>query len=504
MKFKHTALYEAIVAVLPITLLILIINFCLSEGLQKYDLIGFIIGNIFLIGGMALYGVGTKISLTPVGDQFGGFITSRKKIWIFILMGLVLGFIITVAEPDLSVLGTQLGSVKWTLILTISFGVGVFLALSLLKTLLKWDFSLLIMCLYAILFISTLFLDNKYIPLCFDSGGVTTGALTVPFILALGASVAGTIGGKNKSENSFGMTAICSVGPILMTILLCIIFKPEVNPSISLENATDFTSLTSIYATTLKHCFKEVFIALLPIAVLFFIFNFTSFKLPKLDLLKIFFGFIYTYVGLSLFLTGVNAAYMGTGYFIGKSLGLLENKIILIIVAALVGLLIILAEPAVNVLVKQVEEISSGTIKKRTLKIALALSMAFALSLSMLRIIYEFPLLYVIGIGYAIALGLSLLVPKVYTTIAFDAGGVASGPMTATFLLPLAIGATESISGPFAILSSAYGLVATVALMPLVTIQILGFASNLKIKHNNHKIELIRAQIRDEKIIEFD
>ena len=225
MKFKHTALYEAIVAVLPITLLILIINFCLSEGLQKYDLIGFIIGNIFLIGGMALYGVGTKISLTPVGDQFGGFITSRKKIWIFILMGLVLGFIITVAEPDLSVLGTQLGSVKWTLILTISFGVGVFLALSLLKTLLKWDFSLLIVCLYAILFISTLFLDNKYIPLCFDSGGVTTGALTVPFILALGASVAGTIGGKNKSENSFGMTAICSVGPILMTILLCIILK---------------------------------------------------------------------------------------------------------------------------------------------------------------------------------------------------------------------------------------------------------------------------------------
>ena len=504
MKFKHSALSEAIIAVLPITALILIINFFLPEGLQKYDLIGFIIGNLFLIGGMALYGVGTKISLSPVGDKFGNYITMKQKVWMLILMGVILGFIITVAEPDLSVLGTQLGSIKWTLILTISLGVGLFLALSLLKTLFKWDFSLLIMCLYGILFIATLFLDNKYIALCFDSGGVTTGALTVPFILALGASVAGTIGGKNKSENSFGMTAICSVGPILMTILLCIIFKPEVNPSISLDNATDFTSLISIYAVTLKHCFKEVFIALLPIAGFFFIFNLISFKIPKLDLLKIFFGFIYTYIGLSLFLTGVNAAYMGTGYFIGKSLGLLDNKIILIVLAAMVGLLIILAEPAVSVLVKQVEEVSSGTIKKRTLKIALALSMAFALALSMLRIIYGFSLLYIIGIGYAIALGLSLFVPKVYTTIAFDAGGVASGPMTATFLLPLAIGATESISGSSAILSSAYGLVATVALMPLVTIQILGFASNLKIEYNKHKLEAIRAQIRDEEIIEFN
>ena len=289
-----------------------------------------------------------------------------------------------------------------------------------------------------------------------------------------------------------------------MTTLLCIIFKPEVNPSISLDSANNFLSLLSIYTNTLKHCFKEVLIALLPIALFFFIFNAITFKLPKLEILRTIFGFIYTYIGLSLFLTGVNAAYMETGYFIGKSLGALDNKTILIVSAAIVGLLIILAEPAVNVLVKQVEEVSSGTIKKRTLKIALALSMAFALALSMLRIIYGFSLLYIIGAGYAIALGLSIFVPRVYTTIAFDAGGVASGPMTATFLLPFAIGATESISSSSAILSSAYGLVATVALMPLVTIQILGFASNLKIKHNKYKIEAIRAQIRDEEIIDFE
>lgn len=504
MKFKHTALYEALVAVLPITTLILLINLFLPNSLPKFDLIGFIIGNVFLIGGMTLYIKGIKISLTPVGDSFGSFITMKKKIWIMLAIGITLGFIITVAEPDLSVLGEQLGSIKWVLILTIALGVGVFLALSLLKTLLKWDFSLLILILYAILFLIALFVDNKYIALCFDSGGVTTGALTVPFILALGASVAGTVGGKSKSENSFGMTAICSVGPIMMTMLLCAIFKPEVDPGITLESASNFYDLLVIYSHSLLHSLKEVLIALAPIAVFFFIFNFIFFKLPKIELIRILAGFLYTYIGLAIFLCGVNSAYMGTGYFIGLSLGALDTKWILILVAAAVGLLIILAEPAVNVLVKQVEDISSGTIKKNVLKIALALSMAFALALSMLRIIYGFSILFVIGIGYAIALGLSFFVPKVYTTIAFDAGGVASGPMTATFLLPLAIGATEAIRSSADILTSAYGLVATVALMPLITVQVLGLIAKLKDQRSARKVDEFIASIKEEEIIEFE
>ncbi len=504
MKFKNSSLFEALISVTPITALILLINFLLPNSLGIYEFIGFIIGNVFLIGGMTLYNSGIKISLSPVGDSFGSFITMKKKLIVMILLGVLLGFVITVAEPDLSVLGEQLGEIKWILIFTIALGVGLFLALSLLKTILKWNFSLLIMILYAILFIIAIFTENKYIPLCFDSGGVTTGALTVPFILALGASVAGAIGGKNKSENSFGMTAICSVGPIMMTMLLCLIFKPEVNPSIETTPITDFMSLISVYLSTLGHSFKEVLIALLPIAILFYIFNIISFKLPKIEVIRITIGFLYTYIGLAVFLTGVNAAYMGTGYFIGKSLGALSSKWILVLVAALVGLLIILAEPAVNVLVKQVEEISSGNIKKGTLKIALTLSMAFALAISMLRIIYGFSIWYIIGIGYLVALGLSFFVPKVYTTIAFDAGGVASGPMTATFLLPLAIGATETINSASAVLTSAYGLVATVAMMPLITIQLLGFTGRLKRNYKKRKINSMLNKIKDEKIIEFN
>ncbi|MBR3863773.1 MAG: DUF1538 domain-containing protein [Clostridia bacterium] len=504
MKFKNSVIYEAIVSVLPITTLILIINFILEESLGLYDLIGFIIGNLFLIVGMTLYNKGIKISLDPVGDNFGSYITGKKKLWIMLVMGVLLGFLITVAEPDLSVLGEQLGSIKWILIITIALGVGAFLSISLLKTFFKWDFTLTILIMYGILFILALFIDSKYLALCFDSGGVTTGALTVPFILAFGASIAGTVGGKNKSENSFGMTAICSVGPIMMTLLLCIIFKPEVNPSIEPTTSNSLLELTKNYANVIYHSLKEVLIALLPIAVCFYIFNAISFKIPRIQITRITVGFLYTYVGLSLFLTGVSAAYMGTGYFIGSSLAQLNSKLPLIFVAAFVGLLIILAEPAVNVLVKQVEDVSSGTIKKSTLKIALALSMAFALAISMLRIIYSFSILYVIGIGYIIALGLSFFVPKVYTTIAFDAGGVASGPMTATFLLPLGIGATEIIHGSSSILTNAYGLVATVALMPLITIQLLGLVSSLKTKASKRKAEAVINAIKNEEIIEFE
>ncbi len=504
MKFKNSAMHEAIVSVLPITILILIINFILEEGLGLYDLVGFIFGNIFLIIGMTLYNKGIKMSLDHVGDNFGTYVTMKKKLWIMLAMGVLLGFIITVAEPDLSVLGEQLGSIKWILIITIALGVGAFLSLSLLKTFFKWDFTLTILIMYAILFILAIFVDPKYFSLCFDSGGVTTGALTVPFILAFGASIAGTVGGKNKSENSFGMTAICSVGPIMMTLLLCIIFKPEVNPSITPSTANSFFELFENYVSVIYHSFAEVLIALLPIAAFFYLFNAISFKIPRIQITRISVGFLYTYIGLSLFLTGVNAAYMGTGYFIGTNLAGLDSKLPLIFVAAFVGLLIILAEPAVNVLVKQVEDVSSGTIKKSTLKIALAISMAFALALSMLRIIYSFSILYVIGIGYIIALGLSFFVPKVYTTIAFDAGGVASGPMTATFLLPLGIGATEIIHDSSLILTNAYGLVATVALMPLITIQLLGLISNLKTKASKRRIEAVINAIKNEEIIEFE
>jgi len=501
MKFKDSALFSAITAVLPISILIIIINFFLPQKIAGYDIACFIIGNVLLIGGMALYSKGIDVSLSPMGEKFGEYLTQKKKIGILLAAGLALGFIITIAEPDLSVLGEQLGDIKLTIIVTIALGVGLFLAISLLRTLLKWNFTLLIMICYAAIFIIALFVDNKYIPLCFDSGGVTTGAITVPFILSFGASVAGMVGGKSKDENSFGMIAICSVGPIFMMLLLCLIFKPNVDTSIAYNSLSSANELAINLFNNLLKFLKEVAIALAPIAIIFYLFNFISFKLPKISLTRISLGLLYTYIGLTLFLTGVNAAYMGTGYYIGKSLATSDYAWVLIPVGALVGLLIVLAEPAIGVLVKQVETISAGTIKKRTMLIALCLSMAFAVGFSMLRIIFNISVWFIIGIGYIIALGLSFFVPKVFTSIAFDSGGVASGPMTATFLLPLAIGAAEGLGT--SVLDFAYGLVGTVALMPLIAIQFMGFTAKIIEKRSLKKNEALK-QIAQEDIIEFN
>lgn len=500
MKFKESALYSAIISVMPISLLIVVINFFLPERMSEFDLICFLLGNVLLIGGMALYSKGIDISLSPIGEKFGEFLTQQKSVLIILVAGIALGFVITIAEPDLSVLGEQLGSIKWTIIITIALGVGFFLAIALLRILLKWNFTFAIMVMYALVFIIALFVNNEYIPLCFDSGGVTTGAITVPFILAFGASVAGMVGGKNKDENSFGMIAICSVGPIFMMLLLCLIFKPQVDTSIDYNSITSFSELANNFLTNFIKFLKEVAIALAPIALVFYLCNFIWFKIPKISLTRISLGLLYTYFGLTLFLTGVNAAYMGTGYFIGNSLAKSDYSWTLIPIGALVGLLIVLAEPAIGVLVKQVETISSGTIKKRTMLIALCLSMAFAVGFSMLRIIFNLSVWYVIGIGYIIALGLSFFVPKVYTSIAFDSGGVASGPMTATFLLPFAIGAAQGLGA--SVLDFAYGLVGTVALMPLITIQLMGFTAKI-IERRSLRNRPALADIKSEDIIEF-
>lgn len=507
-KLKNSPFYEALVAVLPISILILVLNIFLPNPITGYGLVNFIVGNLILIGGMTLYSLGISISLSPIGEKFGEFLTQKKNIFLLLFAGLLLGLIITIAEPDLSVLGEQLGSIKWTLILTISFGVGLFLAFALLKIFLKWDFTVTILVFYGIVFLLAFIAQqtglSQYIPLSFDSGGVTTGAITVPFILAFGASVAGMVGGKSKDENSFGMIAICSIGPIMMTMLLCLLFKPSVDTSMEYATIDSFSSLLHVYGVNLIKYLKEVAIAIAPISVIFYICNFIWFKIPKIQLTKLSMGLLYTYLGLSLFLTGVNSAYMSTGHFLGNSLALTQHKWVLIPVGALVGLLIVLAEPAVGVLVKQVESISAGTIKQNTMRIALALSMAFAVAFSMARILYGISIWYIIAPGYAIAFILSFFVPKVYTSIAFDSGGVASGPMTATFLLPFAIGAAEAVySGSTnGVLSYAYGLVGTVALMPLITIQLMGLTAKIIEKRALRKRDMLE-NLTDEDIIEL-
>lgn len=496
---------ESCISVIPITVIILILNFVLPGARLGYSLASFLIGAVLLITGMVFYSLGSEVALSPIGETIGNKVTSTKNIPLILLVGFIIGTMVTMAEPDLIVLGNQLGSIKMILIVAIALGVGLFLMLALGRVFARISLNLILIVFYLAIFVLAIFVDKKYIALAFDSGGVTTGAITVPFIMSLGVGVASVLGGKNRNENSFGVVAICSIGPVLLVLLLSLIFKPEIAVSSFGGSIETFSQLISNFARTLFNCMKEVLIALLPISAFFLIVNGFFIRLPKQRVARILFGLLYTYIGLSIFLTGVSAGFMDMGFNLGERLVSIENNWLLVPIGMVIGAFIVLAEPAVHVLCEQVEKISDGTIKGRTLLIALSVSMMISVGLAMLRVLLNIPVYYILIPGYGIALLLTFFVPKNYTAIAFDSGGVASGPMATTFMLPLAIGAAATFSGGStdAILSNAYGIVAFIALTPLITIQVLGLVIKIK---TNKKPRITKSVLRvfDNDIIELN
>lgn len=494
-KFLSSKFKEALISVLPITLIIFALNFALPNPMPVVDLLKFLLGAFLLFVGISLYSLGSETALAPIGETIGTKVTSTKKIPLILLVGFIIGFIVTIAEPDLIVLGDQLGNIKWRIIICIALGVGLFLVLALVRTLKRFNLNILLIALYGILFALICFTDAKYIPLSFDSGGVTTGPITVPFILALGIGVAHVLGGKTKKEEGFGIVALCSVGPIIAVTLLTMIFKPEIQPNVAHTN--------SVFGTLGTH-FKDVAIALAPITIFFLLLDLFFIKTPRKRLYKIVIGLVYTYVGLSLFLSGANIGFMSAGTNLGERIASLDNNALLIPLGMIVGCVLVLAEPAVQVLAKQVEDLSNGNIKRKTIIVTLCISMAIAVGLSMLRVIYQFSVLYYLVPGYVIALGLSFFTPKVYTAIAFDSGGVVSGPMTTTFMLPLAIGASTIIGGAESILYNAYGVVSLIALTPLISIQAFGIISSLKTKRKVYVLPKNIVQLFEGGVIELD
>lgn len=474
-KFK-----EAFFSVLPITIVIIVINFILPEKMSAPDFVSFTVGALFMIVGMALYSLGSDSALSPIGESIGNKVTETKNIPFILLIGFIIGFIVTIAEPDLLVLGTQLGEIKLLLIVTIAVGVGLFLVLALVRIFFKFSLNWLLIGLYAIVFVFAVIVDEYYLPLSFDAGGVTTGPITVPFIMALGVGVAGVIGGKGKRADSFGVVAICSVGPILFVLLLSVLFQPAVNSSLTQTSFTTFGEFFSFFGLTLLKSLRDVAIAILPITAFFFIMNFALIKSPKKKLTRISVGLGYTFIGLTLFLTGINIGFMQTGLSVGSRLASYGGDWLILLISGAIGALMVLAEPAVHVLSKQVETLSNGKIRKRTILITLSLSVVAAVMLSMLRIIFQIPIGYLLFPLYGLAIVLSFFVPKVYTAIAFDSGGVASGPMATTFMLPFAIGVCTELVGNAGILSYAYGLVAFIALTPLISVQIMGLIVRIK------------------------
>ncbi len=473
---------EAFTSVLPITLIVLVLCFLWMPA-PSGAMLGFLAGAALLIVGMGLFTLGTDLAMTPIGEHVGAAMTRSKKLWIVLLLSFLLGVIVTISEPDLQVLAQQVpGVANMVLVMAVAIGVGLFLLVAMLRILFRIPMKWLLFGCYIGVFVLAMFVPDAFLAVAFDSGGVTTGPMTVPFILALGVGVSSLRVDSDAENDSFGLVALCSVGPILAVMILGIIFRPtEAAYTASvLPEAEHTLELTGMFTHAFPHYMGEVAIALLPIVVFFLFAHFRILHLPLRELLRILIGILYTYVGLTLFLTGVNVGFMPMGSFLGGSLAALDVRWILVPLGMLIGYYVVSAEPAVHVLSKQVYDLTAGAIPQKTLGMSLSVSVAISVGLAMLRILTGLNILCFLIPGYVIALVLMFLVPPIFTSIAFDSGGVASGPMTATFLLPMAMGACTALGGNVA--SDAFGVVAMVAMTPLITIQILGLVYKLKQK----------------------
>ncbi len=482
-------LKEALISVVPVTAIVLILSFTPLIDLTVTETVVFSVSVVLLILGVGLFNLGADLAMTPMGQHVGEGLTKSKRLGVLLSVCFAMGVLITIAEPDLSVLAGQVSAVinGTLLIVSVGLGVGLFLLIAVLKIVFKKDLSAVLLFFYMLLFAFCALLIESgkggFLPLSFDSGGVTTGPITVPFIMALGVGIAMTIGGKNANENSFGLIALCSVGPILAVLILSITAKGDLIYQIPDYSVS--ADLGDAFWRLLLSTMGEVGESLVLIVAFFFILQFAVLKLPKRKIIQILIGIAYTFIGLVIFLVAVTVGFMPIGFKIGSELA--ENNItFLVIFAFIIGMVVVLAEPAVHVLNNQVEEITNGSVTKKEMMIALSVGVGVSIGLSVIRIIFGFSLLYYLIPGYAISLGLSFFVPKIYTSIAFDSGGVASGPLTSSFILPLAIGACVALRGESEVLNFAFGIVAMVAMTPLITIQTLGFKSVMAKKRRDH------------------
>ena len=494
-------LEESLVAVLPIVAIVLALSFTVAP-LSPSTLLSFLVGALLVMAGMMFFTLGAEMSMTPMGEKVGAKMTQTKKLWFIILLSFVLGVIITISEPDLQVLATQVPSVpNQVLILAVAVGVGLFLVLALLRLLLGIPLHWLLVVLYLAVFVLVFFVPEDFRAIAFDSGGVTTGPMTVPFIMALGVGISAIRNDERAADDSFGLVALCSVGPILAVLVLGMIYHPTgsdyaLSPA---GQAADSVALGRMFAHEIPAYMGEIALSLLPILVFFGLFQVFSLHLKGRSLGKIAIGLGYTYIGLVLFLTGANVGFMPAGSYLGGVIAGSDFRWVLVPIGALIGFFIVKAEPAVYVLNHQVEEITDGAISARAMGVSLSVGVACSTALAMVRALTGIPILCFLIPGYAIAIGLSFFVPKIFTAIAFDSGGVASGPMTATFLLPLAQGACTAVGGN--LVTDAFGMVAMVAMTPLITIQILGMVHRLK--HRAAPVQPALEALDEDAIIEL-
>ena len=473
LKLKEK-IQESLSAVLPITGIVLLLSIVLIP-LEIGVVVMFFAGAFMLILGMGMFQLGVEMSMTPLGEGMGASLARSRKLGLIAGVSLAMGVLVTVAEPDLQILSQQVPAIpNQTLILTVAVGVGICLCLAVLRIVLHINLSLMLSIFYMIVIVCSFFVPKDFLAVAFDSGGVTTGPITVPFIMALGVGLSAVRGDKQASGDSFGLVALSSVGPIVAVMLLGCCYAPEealYTPAQVAEVVT-MRDVSRAFAVEIPLYAREVAVSVLPIVVVFFVFQLFARRYQRRQIVRMCVGFAYTYVGLVLFLCGVNEGFAPVGTMLGREIAGSDHQWLLVPIGMVIGYFIVKAEPAIQILNHQVETVSNGTVSAGAMNRCLSIGVAISIGLAVLRILTGIPIQWIVLPGYLIALVLSRFVPPLFVGIAFDSGGVASGPMTSTFLLPLCIGACEAVGGN--IMTDAFGVVALVALTPLIAVQLMG------------------------------
>lgn len=490
-KFKET-----IISVLPVILIVLLLGFTIVP-LDKFLLVRFVIGGFLLIIGLTIFLLGVDLGIQPMGERCGAELTKKRSLWLLLIAAFFIGFIVTAAEPDIQVFGDQVRGIfpfvnKLTFTFVIAGGVGLFIMIGLLRTVLNLSIKITLFISYTILFAIAMFTPDSFIGIAFDSGGATTGPMTVPFIMALGLGVSSV---RSDNDNSFGLTGVASVGPIMAVLIYALLLKQNgsfssndiavVQDAIEVSSSVKtgiFYHIFNPFASIVSQVLKESLISIAPLFGLFIIFQITLLKMTMRQVIRLIIGFLYSFVGLTIFLIGVNGGFMQAGAALGEMLGGFAISkggwwyVLLIGTGLALGAIIVCAEPAVWVLSEQVEQVSGGTIKRKVLLTFLSVGTAAAIGLSMWRAVAGFNLKMILIPGYIIAMLLMIFCPSMFSGIAFDSGGVASGPLTSTFVLSFTLGAASSGSDG----TDSFGVIALVAMMPLIAIQVMGIIFKIK------------------------
>lgn len=492
LKHIQNSLKEAVISIIPVVIVVMLLSLLIP--MTPSLMISFFISSVILVIGTGLFTFGADISMLLIGEKIGNKLVRSKKISIILLVSLIIGIVTTIAEPDLRVLADQLTSIPSnTLIIIISVGVGVYMLLSSLRSIYNLDLNMMLLISFILIFILMIFVPSDFIPIAFDSGGATTGTISIPFIMTLGVGLTANRTDKKAKESSFGLVALCSTGPILMVMLMGIFFNnvSDVNLSELVNNSYGYNA----YFSQLIVSLKDVLFSISPIIIVFIIYQLITKEINKLEMRKIVFGLFVIIIGLTLFLTAANVGFMDMGYLIGEYMADSEYKYLLVPIVMILAFFIAIAEPAVKILVDQIEELTEGSISKKSMNLGLSLGVSLAAGMSIVRAFTGLSFLYFVIPGYIICLALMFFVPKTFTAIAFDSGGATGGTLTTTFLLPIAIGVCLANDGN--ILTDAFGLAALVSLIPIITIQLIGLLYQVKNRRT------ISIEDLDESIIDY-